>query len=93
MGDTVRRLEVITTAYGLTSRAGLIDTVLWWQDRCGTGIAAGTVLWWQDRCATGIAAGADAGDPVMVHLVGSGALDEVRAAHRWTITHHDRPAR
>ncbi|WP_436521062.1 hypothetical protein [Actinoplanes sp. HUAS TT8] len=68
-----RRVRVIADAYGLASRDELIDTV----------------LWWQERCADGIAAAAAAGDPAMVRLRDSGAVDEVRAARDWTATHRD----
>lgn len=70
--DAHRRLRVVTHAYGLTSStADLIDTV----------------LWWQTRCATGIATAAAAGDPAMQHLRDTGVIDEVWAAHRWTTEH------
>jgi hypothetical protein len=69
--QTARRLRLICDAYGLTDRADLIDTVLWWQDRC-----------WR-----GIEAGAAAGNPAMVRLRDSGAAAEVRAAFAWTQRH------
>ena len=62
------RLRLICDAYGLVERARLLDTVLWWQDRC-----------WR-----GIEAGAAAGEPAMVRLRDSGAAAEVRAAFVWT---------
>jgi len=62
------RLRLICDAYGLVERARLLDTVLWWQDRCWTGIEAG----------------AEAGEPAMVRLRDSGAAGEVRAAFVWT---------
>lgn len=68
---TARRLRLICDAYGLVDRAGLVDTVLWWQDRC-----------WR-----GIEAGATAGEPAMVRLRDGGAAAEVRAAFAWTEAH------
>jgi len=38
--ETSRRLRLICDAYGLDERDELIDTVLWWQDRCWRGIEA-----------------------------------------------------
>ncbi|MEV7231320.1 MULTISPECIES: hypothetical protein [Polymorphospora] len=64
-------MRLIADAYGLLDRAALVETILWWQDRC-----------WR-----GIAAAADAGEPAMVRLRASGAVDEVRAVHRWTAEH------
>jgi tRNA A-37 threonylcarbamoyl transferase component Bud32 len=43
-----------------------------------------TILWWQERCRRGILARAEAGDPAMVALRDSGIAGEVRAAHDWT---------
>jgi aminoglycoside phosphotransferase (APT) family kinase protein len=67
------RLRLICDAYGLTDRARLLDTVLWWQDRCWRGIEAGAV----------------ACEPAMVRLRDSGAGADVRAAFAWTRTHRD----
>jgi hypothetical protein len=46
-----------------------------------------TILWWQQRCWTGIATAAAAGEPAMVRLRELGVIDNVRAAHRWTEEH------
>jgi aminoglycoside phosphotransferase (APT) family kinase protein len=62
------RLRLVCDAYGLVDRARLLDTILWWQDRC-----------WR-----GIEAGAAAGEPAMVRLRDYGAAAEVRAAFAWT---------
>ena len=35
-----RRMRLICDAYGLTDRGGLVETILWWQDRCWRGIDA-----------------------------------------------------
>ncbi len=42
-----------------------------------------TILWWQDRCWRGIVAAADAGEPAMVRLRDTGVVDQVRAAYAW----------
>jgi hypothetical protein len=34
-------LRILCDAYGLTDRTHLIDTILWWQDRCAHGIETG----------------------------------------------------
>ncbi|MCO8271089.1 hypothetical protein M1L60_10840 [Actinoplanes sp. TRM 88003] len=64
---------MIADAYELANRSALIDTILWWQDRC-----------WR-----GIESAADTGDPAMVRLRDSGTVESVRAAHDWTRDHHD----
>ncbi|MFC8431083.1 phosphotransferase family protein [Streptomyces sp. NPDC057253] len=65
--DTARRIRLICDAYGLDGRDGLLDTVLWWQDRCLRGIEAGALR----------------GEPAMVRLCARGAVAEVRAAGEW----------
>lgn len=66
-----RRMRLICAAYGLSDRARLVQTVLWWQDRC-----------WR-----GIEAAAAAGDPAMIRLRDGGAARSVRAAHDWVAGH------
>ncbi|GAA3352070.1 hypothetical protein GCM10020358_84920 [Amorphoplanes nipponensis] len=66
-----RRVRVVARAYGWGDLAVLVDTVLWWQDRC-----------WR-----GIEAGADAGVPAMVRLREAGVVSRVRAAYEWTGRH------
>jgi hypothetical protein len=61
---TARRIRLICDAYGLDERDGLLDTVLWWQDRCRRGIEAGALR----------------GERAMAGLVERGVVDEVRAA-------------
>jgi hypothetical protein len=65
------RVRLIADAYGLADRDHLIETVLWWQDRC-----------WR-----GIEAAADAGEPAMVRLRDLGGSRGVRAAFDWTAEH------
>jgi aminoglycoside phosphotransferase (APT) family kinase protein len=71
--DTARRLRAVVDAYGLADRVALIDTVLWWQDRC-----------WR-----GIEAEAAAGEPGSLRLRDTGVAASVRAAHRWVTRHRD----
>ncbi|SDJ90602.1 phosphotransferase [Streptomyces indicus] len=66
-----RRMRLVADAYGLEGRSGLVETVLWWQERCGRGIARA----------------ADAGDAAMARLRGAGVLEEIRAAYDWTALH------
>ncbi|WP_314178089.1 phosphotransferase [Streptomyces winkii] len=68
---TALKMRTICDAYGLSTRATLVDTILWWQDRC-----------WR-----GIEAAASEGDPAMVDLRDKGAAESVRAAHRWVAAH------
>ena len=65
--DAARRLRLLCDGYGLGDRTRLVDTVLWWQDRC-----------WR-----GIESGAAAGDPAMAGLCDRGAAAGVRAGHAW----------
>lgn len=44
VAEAARRIRLVCDAYGLDGRNRLLDTVLWWQDRCRRGIEAG-------RCA------------------------------------------
>jgi aminoglycoside phosphotransferase (APT) family kinase protein len=75
-GDAARRIGVICDAYGLQNREEVVDTI----------------LWWQDRCARGIESGAAAADPALVRLRDGGAAREVRSAHTWVRAHRDRLA-
>jgi hypothetical protein len=70
--DAARLVAVVADSYGpVAARPALVETILWWQDRC-----------WR-----GIDAAADAGEPAMVRLHEQGAVDEVRAACEWTSQH------
>ncbi|MET7687690.1 phosphotransferase [Streptomyces sp. NPDC005483] len=69
--ETARRIRLICDAYGLDSRDGLLDTVLWWQDRCWRGIEAGALR----------------GERAMIGLREQGAVEEVRDARTWVADH------
>ncbi|MGW3103767.1 phosphotransferase [Streptomyces sp. NPDC001100] len=69
--EAARRIALIREAYGLDDSGRLVDTV----------------LWWQDRCARGIEAGAERGERAMVGLRASGVVDEIRAAYEWVAAH------
>ncbi|MGP4115143.1 phosphotransferase [Streptomyces sp. 4N509B] len=72
-----RGIALIRDAYGLTEPLpALVETILWWQDRC-----------WR-----GIEAAAAAGEPAMVGLWERGVVEEVRAAHAWVAAHRRRLA-
>ncbi|MBB6343870.1 phosphotransferase [Nonomuraea muscovyensis] len=71
LADTGRSLRLICDAYGLTGRDGLVETI----------------LWWQDRCRHGIEAGAAAGDPAMRRLLHAGVPGSLRAAYAWVAHH------
>ncbi|MEU8233012.1 phosphotransferase [Actinoplanes sp. NPDC048967] len=71
VGDAVRRVRVVADAYGWGDLPLLVETVLWWQDRC-----------WR-----GIGSGAAAGVPAMVRLREAGVVEAVRAAYAWTAGH------
>lgn len=65
------RMRLICDAYGLRDRDGLIDTILWWQDRC-----------WH-----GILAQAAAGNRAMIKLRDSGIAGSVRDEFDWVAGH------
>jgi hypothetical protein len=69
-----RRLRLVCDSYGLEDRTGLVDTILWWQDRCWRGIEA--------RAASG--------DPAMRRLRDRGTVRAVRADHAWVTAHRER---
>ncbi|WP_329243431.1 phosphotransferase [Streptomyces sp. NBC_01478] len=68
---TARRIALLCEAYGLDDTDRLLDTV----------------LWWQDRCARGIDAGAERGERGMADLRASGVVDDIRDAHGWVAAH------
>jgi Phosphotransferase enzyme family len=68
---TGRRMRLICDAYGLTDRSGLVETILWWQDRSWRGI--------EGKAADG--------DPAMIRLRDSGAARSVRDAFDWVSGH------
>ncbi|MGP4096986.1 phosphotransferase [Nonomuraea sp. KM90] len=70
-GAAARRVRVICDAYGLAERGEVVETV----------------LWWQDRCRRGIEADAAAGLPHAVRLRADGVVAQVRAAHDWVTQH------
>ncbi len=71
VATTAERLLLICDAYDLHDRTTVIDTILWWQNRC-----------WQ-----GIEARAAAGDAAMTTLRDAGVVRAVRAAHDWVLAH------
>lgn len=75
-----RRMRLICDAYGLPEREtrdarhardGLVEAILWWQDRC-----------WR-----GIESKAAAGEAAMIRLRDSGAARSVRQAYTWVASH------
>jgi hypothetical protein len=71
VAEAGRRIRLIADAYGLSDRAQLIETIMWWQERC-----------WR-----GIETAAARGDQAMVRLRDSGASAAVRADLRWVEGH------
>jgi Phosphotransferase enzyme family len=67
VAEAGRQIRLICGAYGLSDRSRLIETILWWQDRC-----------WQ-----GIEAGAMTGDAAMARLLAAGAPEAVRLERAW----------
>jgi thiamine kinase-like enzyme len=71
--SAARLVRVAADAYGLepADRAELVDTILWWQDRCWRGIQADI----------------DAGAESVRRLRDAGAVGAVRADYEWTVRH------
>ncbi|SPL96929.1 aminoglycoside phosphotransferase [[Actinomadura] parvosata subsp. kistnae] len=69
--EAARRVRVICDGYGLADRGEVVESV----------------LWWQDRCRRGIEADAAAGLPHAVRLRAAGVVEQVRAAHAWVAEH------
>jgi hypothetical protein len=65
--EAARQVRLICDSYQLADRRPLIDTILWWQDRC-----------WR-----GIEAGAATGDAAMSRLLAAGAPEAVRRERAW----------
>ncbi|MFD1930095.1 phosphotransferase family protein [Nonomuraea mangrovi] len=68
---TLAGMRAVCEGYDLTDRSELIAAVLWWQERCRTGI---------ERAAR-------AGDPAMLRLQGRRVVDEIHAAEQWVRAH------
>jgi hypothetical protein len=68
-----QRIRVVVDAYGLDpdGRSNLVDTILWWQDRCWRGIQAQI----------------DERNPAVRRLVEADAVGAVRADFEWTLHH------
>jgi aminoglycoside phosphotransferase (APT) family kinase protein len=71
VATAARGLRLLCDAYGLADRTGLIERVLWWQDRCWRGIEAAAL----------------AGSPSGVALRDAGVVAEVRDAWQWVAEH------
>lgn len=65
--ETARQIRLICDTYGHMNPQAVVDTVVWWQDRC-----------WQ-----GIEAGADRGESAMMRLREQGVTTAIRAARDW----------
>ena len=61
------RMRQVCDGYGLTDRGGVLEAVLWWQDRCWRGI---------DTAAA-------AGDPAMARLRDGGISAAIRDTWQW----------
>lgn len=69
IADAGRRIRLLCDAYGLEDRSDVLDTILWWQDRCWRGIEA--------QAAAGVEA--------MIGLRDRGAVTDVRASYDWVL--------
>nr|WP_211339329.1 phosphotransferase [Nocardia mexicana] len=71
IAETADRMRLLCDAYGLDGRGAVVETVLWWQQRCRGGI--------ESRAA--------AGDAAMIALRDSGVARSVGAAYEWVREH------
>ncbi|WP_431929821.1 phosphotransferase, partial [Nonomuraea jabiensis] len=69
--DAARRVRLICDAYGLRERGEVVETILWWQDRCRRGI--------EQEAAAGLAHA--------IRLREQGVVEQVRACHDWLAAH------
>ncbi len=74
VSDAVSGIRMLCDAYRLAERGDLVETILWWQDRC-----------WR-----GIQASAAAGTPSGLALRDAGVIAEVRNAWQWVRSHRAR---
>jgi aminoglycoside phosphotransferase (APT) family kinase protein len=68
VADAARKVRAIADAYGLADTSTLVDTILWWQDRC-----------WR-----GIEAEASAGVEAAARLRALGHVEAIRDQYTWT---------
>ncbi|MEU2032137.1 phosphotransferase [Nocardia amamiensis] len=68
---TATLLRLMCDAYGTNERDELLDTI----------------LWWQDRCRHGIETAAASGEPAMMRLRSAGVPARIRAARQWVTEH------
>ncbi|AZQ39575.1 trifolitoxin immunity protein [Streptomyces cyaneochromogenes] len=73
--EAARRIALVCDAYGPFGSGG------------GSAGIVDVILWWQDRCRRGIEAGAARGEPAMVGLRERGVVGEVRSAYAWVADH------
>ncbi|MFJ7071878.1 phosphotransferase family protein [Streptomyces sp. NPDC098781] len=72
VAEAARRIALVLDAYGpCLGGEGIVDVI----------------LWWQDRCLRGIEEGAARGEASMLGLRERGAVDDVRNAYAWTAEH------
>ncbi|MFE7331518.1 hypothetical protein ACFU8W_42790 [Streptomyces sp. NPDC057565] len=67
VADAARQIRLVCDTYGRFDPGTVVDTV----------------VWWQDRCRRGIEAGAERGEPAMMRLRQQGVPDAIRAARDW----------
>ncbi|MDF3147380.1 MULTISPECIES: phosphotransferase [unclassified Streptomyces] len=72
VSEAARRIALVCDAYG---------------PGCGSEGIVDVILWWQDRCWRGIESGAQRGEPAMAGLREGGAVEEVRNAYAWVAGH------
>ncbi|MFD9699860.1 phosphotransferase [Lentzea sp. NPDC059081] len=78
------------TTVDVTEAAGMIGVICDGYGFADRGEVVDTVLWWQDRCRRGIETGAAAGDPAMVGLRDHGVPAAIGAARDWVREHRRR---
>jgi phosphotransferase family enzyme len=71
VAHAAQQVRAICDGYRLSDRSDVVDTI----------------LWWQDRCRSGILAGAAAGDPAMARISRAGAPASIDGQLRWVGQH------
>ncbi|UGT67955.1 phosphotransferase [Nocardia gipuzkoensis] len=71
VAQAASQLQLVCNTYGLNDHHAVVDTILWWQQRCWRGI--------ESRAA--------AGEAAMIALRGTGTVEAIRAAHHWVHSH------
>jgi hypothetical protein len=71
LGEYARKMRLVSDAYGLEDRSGLMEAIIWWME---------ATIW-------GIEYGADNGTEALIRLRDDGYVDAIRRNVAWVQTH------